>query len=86
MLLARNSTIVALFLSAALLGGCSKSEKGGPPGSESAGDPEEAVKKCLAAYEKQDVEAIWSLAPAPHDNIEEMGTFIVLATQPAALS
>jgi hypothetical protein len=63
MLLARNSTIVAFFLCAALLGGCSKSEKGGPPGSEGAGDPEEAVKQCLAACEKQDVEAIWSLAP-----------------------
>src|SRR5438874_1699765 len=62
MLRARNSTVAALLLCAALPCGCSKSNKGGS-GSESAGDPEEAINKCLAACEKQDVEAIWALAP-----------------------
>jgi len=59
---ARNSTVVSLFVCAAICGGCSKSEKGGLPDCGSVVDPEEAVNKSLRACEKEDVEAISILA------------------------
>jgi len=65
MSLTRSSVLIALSFCVALTAGCSKSGK--------AGHPEEAVKKCLAACEKQDVEIIWSLAPrAQQQHVEEL--------------